>query len=212
MASSGEASQHDPFCPPPNATLCALVNEARCRSRFALEFSPSEICQPCLAFYDSVQLERYVINHDPDQSVMEIITKKRDAAQKMKETVENKHNKFLCAFEDPDFDGCKWRDEDFNLKLMRKGGECTLVAVKGKACNYCWPRWMETVGTTFNITDYFDASGILRDDDSESDDSVEDEQIGTAAQGAEITVGDDQDVVPSVETEDDDLGYNIVLP
>jgi hypothetical protein len=97
-------------------------------------YNRAKVCGSCLERYDCQQLRLWAYNN-PD--ALTLIEDNYLIKQRRKQNVEA-HNRYLCAFEDPDFELCPWRHRDSNLRGTRLN--CKIVQRKGKACGKCWKR------------------------------------------------------------------------
>ena len=95
--------------------------------------------------------------------------------------------RFLCAFEDPDFQGRRWRLRDLNLRRYRL--KCGFVRRKGAACAKCWNGHLQKV----RIVQYFTPTGLCHE---------EADKVVTKLEGAEERINGG---------EDDAEGYNVIL-
>ena len=144
--------------------------------------SSDKICKACLLRHDPQQL-RTLANDNVD--ALAIVEKEIARKQVLKENTEG-HNRFLCAFEDPDYIHCRWRRQDLNLRGTRL--TCSVVRRKGMACEKCWRRHLQRIG----IVQYFTPTGMCHE---EADKTV------LQTRGSESMENDDDEDVE---------GYNII--
>jgi hypothetical protein len=144
-------------------------------------YNRAKVCSSCLERYDCQQLRLWAYN-DPD--ALTLIDDEYLSKQRRKQNVEA-HNRYLCAFEDPDFELCPWRHRDSNLRGTRLN--CKIVQRKGKACGKCWKRR----GFKILVLQYFTPTQLCYE---------ELERAVTTSYGPGEEMGDDDDVE----------GYNIV--
>jgi hypothetical protein len=144
---------------------------------------PDKICNSCLTRYDPQQLRTWANNNTVALTIIEGEVLRK---QELKRNIES-HRRYLCAFEDPDFQHCRWRYHDLNLRGTRLN--CGTVRWKGKACEKCWRKRLHKI----EIVQYFTPTGLCHE---------ESDKIVTTLEGT----GE------GVEGEDDDVeGYNLVL-
>ena len=173
------SSSSDPAFKPPPAVEC--ICRERCLGFGKKVHAPDKICQECLKRQDPQQLRIWA---EGNSSALTIIDEEVSQKQRMKENVET-HGRYLCAFEDPDYQDCRWRRRDLNLRGTRLG--CSVVKSKGLACEKCWRRHLERIG----VVQYFTPAGMCHEEADKPGQST-----------CASTEGDD---------EDDVEGYNIVL-
>jgi hypothetical protein len=145
-------------------------------------YNRAKVCSSCLERYDCQQLRLWAYN-DPD--ALTLIDDEYLSKQRRKQNVEA-HNRYLCAFEDPDFELCPWRHRDSNLRGTRLN--CKIVQRKGKACGKCWKRR----GFKILVLQYFTPTRLCYE---------ELERAVTTSDGPGEETGEDDDDVE---------GYNIV--
>jgi hypothetical protein len=145
-------------------------------------YNRAKVCSSCLERYDCQQLRLWAYN-DPD--ALTLIDDEYLSKQRRKQNVEA-HNRYLCAFEDPDFELCPWRHRDSNLRGTRLN--CKIVQRKGKACGKCWKRR----GFKILVLQYFTPTRLCYE---------ELERAVTTSDGPGEETGEDDDEVE---------GYNIV--
>lgn len=169
-----------PFKPPPVVTcLC----QDHCLGIGKKVHNPNQVCSDCLTRHDPQQLRAWANN---DAAALALIDEEVSRKQVLKDNIEA-HGQFLCAFEDPDFQHCRWRQSDLNLRGTRLN--CGSVRTKGAACGKCWNRHLQKI----EIVQYFTPTGHCHD---------KSEQSVVRVQGpADATE----------EVDDDWEGYNVVL-
>ncbi|KAH8730365.1 hypothetical protein GQ44DRAFT_814270 [Phaeosphaeriaceae sp. PMI808] len=118
-----------------------------------------KVCSNCLKRYDPQQLRVWA---NGSLAALTLVEEEVLRKQYNKQNLEN-HGRYLCAFEDPDFQYCRWRQIDLNLRGSRL--HCSTVRRKGKACKRCWRRHLQK----FQIVQYFTPTGVCHE---ESDRSV----------------------------------------
>jgi hypothetical protein len=138
--------------------------------------SLNKICTECLLRHEPQQL-RILANDNVD--ALAIIDKEIARKQVLKQNTEA-HNRFLCAFEDPDYIHYRWRRRDLNLRGTRLS--CSVVRRKGMACEKCWRHHLQRIG----IVQYFTPTGmcheeadkiVLQTTSSESIENDDDEDV-----------------------------------
>ena len=135
-----------PFKPPP-IVLCLC--QEQCLGIGKKIYDPSQVCFDCLKRHDLQQLRVWANN---DTAALSIIDEESSRKQVLKRNIEA-HGRFLCAFEDPDFQHCRWRQSDLNLRGTRLN--CSSVRTKGAACAKCWNRHLQKI----EIVQYFTPTG-----------------------------------------------------
>jgi hypothetical protein len=144
---------------------------------------PDLVCFDCLQRHDPQQLRIWANNNT---AVVALINDETFRKQISKRNIEA-HGRCFCAFEDPDFQHCRWRLLDLNLRGTRLN--CPTVRRKGTACPKCWRRHLRKIG----IVQYFTPTGLCHE---EADKVV----TGSVA------------VQERNEEDDDDFeGYNVIL-
>jgi hypothetical protein len=146
-------------------------------------YKPDKICSQCLLRHDPQQLKTMA---DNNLDALAIIEGEVARKQVLKRNMEE-HNRFLCAFEDPDYLDSQWRRADFNLRGTRL--TCSAVRRKGMACGKCWGRHLQKIG----IVQYFTPTGMCHE---------EADKIALRTETSEM-IGEDD--------EEDVEGYNLVL-
>jgi hypothetical protein len=136
------------------------LSQARCLGIGRKTYNPYTVCLSCLKRHDPQQLRGWANNN---ASALALIEEQVNRKQEAKRRIEA-HGRYLCAFEDPDFQHCRWRESDLNLRGTRLN--CTTVRGKGKACKRCWRRHLQNVA----IVQYFSPAGLCYE---ESDKIVE---------------------------------------
>jgi hypothetical protein len=169
------------FKPPP---IVECIAEGYCLGTGKKVYHPEKVCETCLNRYDCQQLRKWA---SLNTLALAIIEEEYNRRQIRKDNIES-HNCYLCAFEDPDFEHCRWRQLDFNLRGIRL--DCKTVRHKGKACSKCWGRRIRKIG----VLQYFTPTALCH------------EELERAVTRSEDTGGGAE------EEEDDDVeGYNIVF-
>lgn len=173
MSSSGRVH----FRPPP---IVECISQGSCLGIGRKVFNRREICTNCLTRHDPQQLRILAKNN---RAALALIDEEVRRKYTVKYNIEA-HGRFLCAFEDPHFQYCRWRLRDLNLRGTRL--TCNIVGRKGAACARCWRRYLQKIG----IVQYFTPCGLCHE---EADKIVSSRSVG-------------------LEEEDDDVeGYNEIL-
>jgi hypothetical protein len=168
------------FRPPP---IVECLSRGNCLGIGRKVFNPHEICVDCLARHDPQQLRTWANNDLTAHTLIEEeVRRKRFVKQNLEA-----HGRYLCAFEDPDFQYCRWRRRDLNLRGTRL--TCKVVRRRGAACARCWRRHLQKIG----IVQYFTPTGLCHE---EADKVVSSRLVGLE--------GDEED-------DDDVEGYNEIL-
>lgn len=166
------------FRPPP---IVECISQGNCLGIGRKVFNPQQVCANCLTRHDPQQLRTWARN---SRTALALIDQELCRKQVVKQNIEA-HGRYLCAFEDPDFQYCRWRQSDLNLRGTRLS--CKVVRRKGTACTRCWRRHLHKIG----IVQYFTPSGLCHE---EADKIVSLRLVGLE------------------EEEDDDVeGYNEIL-
>lgn len=166
------------FRPPP---IVECISQGSCLGIGRKVFNPHKICTICLIRHDPQQLRTWASNSLASLSLVDDEVRRKHIVQQNIET----RGRYLCAFEDPDYQHCRWRRRDLNLRGTRL--TCKVVRKKGAACAQCWRRHLQKIG----IVQYFTPSGLCHE---EADKFVSSRLIG---------LGDEED--------DDVEGYNEIL-
>ncbi|XPS72274.1 hypothetical protein M3J09_004441 [Ascochyta lentis] len=166
------------FRPPP---IVECISQGSCLGIGRKVFSPHHICNDCLTRHDPHQLRTRA---NISCTALCLIDEEIHRRQTVKQNIEA-HGRYLCAFEDPDFQHCRWRRRDLNLRGSRL--TCKVVRQKGAACTRCWRRRLQKI----SIIQYFTPSGLCHE---EADKVVSSRLVGLE------------------DEEDDDVeGYNEIL-
>lgn len=172
---SSAAGAH--FRPPP---IVECLSQGNCLGIGRKVYSPHQICTICLARHDPHQLRIWANNNC---TALNLVDEEVRHKQIVKQNIEA-HGRYLCAFEDPDFQYCRWRRRDLNLRGTRL--TCKVVHRKGVACARCWRRHLQKIG----IVQYFTPGGLCHEE--------ADKVVSSRLRGLE-------------EEEDDVEGYNEIL-
>jgi hypothetical protein len=156
------------------------------------------VCATCLKRYDCQQLRIWASN---DTSALALVQKEYVNRQLQKRNIES-CNRYLCAFEDPDFEHCRWRHRDLNLRGTRLN--CNTVRRKGTACKKCWNRRIRKI----RVLQYFTPTALCHEELERIVRRPED-----AGEGA---VEEDQEEEEEEEDDDDDddddvEGYHVTF-
>lgn len=166
------------FRPPP---IVECLSQGNCLGIGRKVFNPHFICTNCLAQHDPQQLRAWANNN---YTALVLLEEELHRKNIVKQNIEA-HGRYLCAFEDPDFQHCRWRRRDLNLRGTRL--TCKVVQKKGAACARCWRKHLRKIG----IVQYFTPSGLCHEE--------ADKAVSSRLAGWE-------------EEEDDDVeGYNEIL-
>lgn len=167
------------FRPPP---IVECILQGNCLGIGRKVFNPHQICTNCLTRHDPQQLRTWVNN---GRTALALIEEEVHRKQTLKRNLEA-HGRYLCAFEDPDFQYCRWRRPDLNLRGSRL--TCKVVRRKGSACTRCWKRHLRKIA----IVQYFTPTGLCHEE--------ADKVVSSRLAGLEE------------DEEDDDVeGYNEIL-
>ncbi|KAF2263229.1 hypothetical protein CC78DRAFT_534226 [Lojkania enalia] len=148
-------------------------------------YVPDKICHECLSGQNPGQLREWADDNPDALAIIELDIKNK---QKTKENLEA-HSRYLCAFEDPDYQHCRWRKEDLDLRDRRT--VCLLVRRKGMACQKCWRHHLKKI----ELVQYFTPTGLCHEEAFKP---------SSEAESSDSRVGDNDD-------EDDVEGYNVIL-
>ena len=140
------SSSDSPFKPPPTV-ICLCQNN--CLGFGKKVHHPSHVCADCLKRHDPQQLRVWANN---DTTALSLIDEEVSRKQVLKQNIEA-HGRYLCAFEDPDYQHCRWRQSDLNLRGTRLN--CKAVRIKGAACSRCWNKHLQKI----EIVLYFTPTG-----------------------------------------------------
>ncbi|ORY13631.1 hypothetical protein BCR34DRAFT_599797 [Clohesyomyces aquaticus] len=171
------------FAPPP---VVECISDDHCLGFGKKVAVPNKICVECLRRRDVEQLR---VRADGNMEALAVVDREVARKQGLKENVEAR-GRYLCAFEDPDYQNRRWRQDDLNLRGTRL--DCSVVKTKGMACRKCWSRHLEKIG----IVQHFNPAGLCHE---EADKAVR----GTMTPQAGSSTG---------EADNDDVeGYNILM-
>ncbi|PZD39605.1 hypothetical protein A1F97_05750 [Pyrenophora tritici-repentis] len=108
MSSASES----PFKPPP---IVECVSGTHCLGIGKKVYVPHRVCSDCLQRHDPQQL-RIWANSNP--AALLLINEETARKHVLKRNIEAR-GRYLCAFEDPDYQLCRWRLLDLNLRGTR---------------------------------------------------------------------------------------------
>ncbi len=175
MASASES----PFKPPP---IVECISRSHCLGIGRKIYVPDRICAACLQRHDPQQLRIWA---DANTAALLLVNEETLRKHVLKRNIEAR-GRYLCAFEDPDFQHCRWRLHDLNLRGTRL--DCSSVRKKGTACSKCWSRRLQKI----RIAQHFTPTGLCHE---------EADKLVTRSAGSE----------EDIEGEDDDVeGYNVL--
>lgn len=140
------SSSETPFKPPP-VVECTL--QENCLGFGKKLHVLDKICADCLKRHDPQQLREWVAHN---ASALSLIEEESSRKQQVKRNIEAR-GRYLCAFEDPDYEHCRWRRPDLNLRGTR--ADCGVVKRKGSACEKCWRHYLHKI----DIVQYFTPLG-----------------------------------------------------
>lgn len=138
------------FKPPP---IIECIAEHNCIGVGKKVHVPHHVCPDCLQRHDPQQL-RIWAKHNA--SALSLINDEASRKHILKQNIEAR-SRYFCAFEDPDFQHCRWRLFDLNLRGTRL--DCRYVRLKGTACSKCWTRCPQRIG----IFQYFTPTGVCHE-------------------------------------------------
>ncbi|CAE7026232.1 hypothetical protein PTTW11_04038 [Pyrenophora teres f. teres] len=177
---SMSSASESPFKPPP---IVECVSGTHCLGIGKKIHVPHRVCSDCLQRHDPQQLRIWAISNT---AALLLINEETARKHVLKRNIEAR-GRHLCAFEDPDFQHCRWRLLDLNLRGTRL--DCPSVRRKGTACAKCWRRRLRKIG----IVQHFTPAGLCHE---------EADRVATSLEGSE----------ESSEGSDDDVeGYNVLL-
>ncbi|KAF2470773.1 uncharacterized protein BDR25DRAFT_303762 [Lindgomyces ingoldianus] len=176
-------SLEDSFKPPP---IVECLSGEECLGFGKKVHVPNKLCMECLRRYDPEQLR---LRADGNVEALGIIDEEIARKQQVKGNMEAR-GRFLCAFEDPDYQDRRWRRPDLNLRGTRLS--CAVVKTKGMACGKCWRRHLEKIA----VVQYFNPAGLCHEEADKVVGGILTSRSGSSA------INDD---------EDDVEGYNIVM-
>lgn len=168
------------FKPPP---VVECLCQYHCLGIGRKVFNSHKVCLNCLQRHDLQHLR--ILAHG-DTTALTVINTEATRKQTLKSNVEA-YGRYLCAFEDPDYQYCRWRQPDLNLRGTRSN--CVYVRRKGTACSRCWRRHLRKI----RIIQYFTPTGLCHEAA---------DQVVTRSERPEED---------SEKIEDDVEGYNLVL-
>lgn len=148
---SMSSSSEPPFKPPP---VVECVSQEHCLGFGKRVHVPNKICAECLKRHDPQEL-RICANNN--QEAITLVDEELSRKQETKRNIEAR-GRYLCAFEDPDYEHCRWRRRDLNLRGTRT--DCGVVRRKGAACEKCWGRYLQKIG----IVQYFTPTGLCHEE------------------------------------------------
>jgi hypothetical protein len=155
------------FRPPP---IVECLSQGNCLGIGRKVFNPDRICANCLTRHDPQQLRARAKNN---RIALALIDEEVHHKETVKHNIEA-HGRYLCAFEDPDFQYCRWRQRDLNLRGTRL--TCKVVRRKGSACTRCWRRHLQKIA----IVQYFTPTGLCHE---EADKVVSSRLVGLEEDG-----------------------------
>jgi hypothetical protein len=171
-----------PFKSPP---IVECISRNHCLGIGKKTYVPHRVCRDCLRRHDPQQLRIWAKNNT---TAVSIIDEETNRKQIVKRNIEAR-SRYLCAFEDPDYQHCRWRRLDLNLRGTRP--DCPTVQRKGVACWKCWRGHLRKI----KIVQYFTPTGLCHE-------VAGLDKVVTGSEGS----GED------CEGGDDDVeGYNLVL-
>jgi hypothetical protein len=153
------------------------ISQGYCLAIGRKVYNPGKVCSSCLERYDCQQLRTWAYNNI---DALALIEEEYRLKQTRKQNIEA-HNRYLCAFEDPDYELCLWRRCDLNLRGTRLN--CKTVRQKGKACDKCWKRRSRKIGVIQYFTptrlcyEELERAVTTLDDDSGEDTEVADDDV-----------------------------------
>ncbi|KAF2866171.1 hypothetical protein BDV95DRAFT_612038 [Massariosphaeria phaeospora] len=147
MASTSESS----FKPPP---VVECVSQSHCLSFGMKVYVANKICAHCLKSHDLQQLRAWANDNVEALALIEEELGRKHTAKRNLEA----HGRYLCAFEDPDFEHCRWRQSDLNLRDARR--TCLVVRRKGLACGRCWENHLKKIA----VVQYFTPWGLCHEE------------------------------------------------
>ena len=130
------------------------ISQGRCLGIGRKVFDLHQICTNCLTRHDPQQLRIWANN---SRTTLTLIDEEVRRKHIVRQNIEA-HGRYLCAFEDPDFQYSRWRRRDLNLRGTRL--TCKVVRRKGAACARCWRRHLQKIG----IIQYFTPSGLCHEE------------------------------------------------
>ncbi|KAL6153357.1 hypothetical protein ACJQWK_11394 [Exserohilum turcicum] len=174
------SASDSPFKPPP---IVECTSGPHCLGIGKKVHVPHRVCPDCLQRHDPQQLRVWA--HSNPGAILSI---NEETARKhvLKRNIEAR-GRFLCAFEDPDFQHCRWRLLDLNLRGTRL--DCPSVRRKGTACTKCWRRRLRKI----KILQHFTPTGLCHEE--------ADKIVTRSASPEDGSEGSDDDVE----------GYNVLL-
>ncbi|KAH8627348.1 hypothetical protein IG631_17116 [Alternaria alternata] len=147
MASAFES----PFKPPP---IVECISGSHCLGIGKKIHNTDRVCADCLQQHDPQQLRVWT---NPNTAASLLVDEEATRKQVLKRNIEAR-GRYLCAFEDPDFQHCRWRLYDLNLRGTRL--DCPSVRKKGAACSRCWRRRLRKI----RIAQYFTPTGLCHEE------------------------------------------------
>jgi hypothetical protein len=176
--------QNTPVFKPPPTVEC-IINE-NCLSIGRRKPKPGVICGECLRRHDLHRLAEWAKG---DTEAVARIEEELFRKQQIMSNLESR-GRYLCAFEDPDFGHCRWREPDLNLRGTRT--DCAMAKRKGMACSKCWSRHLEKI----EIIQYFTPTGMCHEEADKVAALAKDSQVSHA----ELYPDEDEEDVESYNT------------
>jgi hypothetical protein len=149
--------------------IIQCISPEHCLSIGKKVHTPGKICDVCLKRYDLQQLREWA--HE-DPTALSILDEEFARRQEAKGNIEAR-GRYLCAFEDPDYTHCRWRQHDVNLRGTRT--DCGVVRRKGSACVKCWRRHLQKIG----IVQYFTPWGLCHEEADKASETMKGKEEGT---------------------------------
>ncbi|EDU49130.1 conserved hypothetical protein [Pyrenophora tritici-repentis Pt-1C-BFP] len=148
---SMSSASESPFKPPP---IVECVSGTHCLGIGKKVYVPHRVCSDCLQRHDPQQL-RIWANSNP--AALLLINEETARKHVLKRNIEAR-GRYLCAFEDPDYQLCRWRLLDLNLRGTRL--DCPSVRRKGTACSKCWRKRLRKI----SVVQHFTPAGLCHDE------------------------------------------------
>lgn len=168
-----------PFKPPP---IVQCLCQSHCVGIGKKVYDQNLVCPDCLKRHDLQQLRIWARDNTTATLLINVESSRK---QVLKHNIEAR-GRYLCAFEDPDFEHSRWRLSDLNLRGTRLN--CRTVRRKGTACARCWSRHLQKI----EIVQYFTPIGLCHEE-------------------ADKVVVKSEEAEEGIEGEEDDVeGYNMV--
>lgn len=174
------SSLQSPFKPPP---IVQCLCQSYCLGIGKKVYDPTLVCPDCLKRHDLQQLRIWAKDNPAAINLIDLESSRK---QVLKQNIEAR-GRYLCAFEDPDFQHCTWRQYNLNLRGTRLN--CHSVPRKGSACARCWSQHLQKI----EIVQYFTPSGLCHEE-------------------ADKVVAKSEEAEAGIEGGDDDVeGYDMVF-